>query len=86
MEDSKLAATFGIAFGLATAVWSTWCAVISFTGGKLPLLPWTMEGGIVSGLLFLFFAEPLLITVAYWAGMLVALPLAGLVALSKRGA
>lgn len=63
---------------LAAGVWLTWCTVIAFAGGQLPLLGWNIDGGIVFGLFWLFIVDPLAATVAYWAGMLIALPLVGI--------
>jgi hypothetical protein len=64
-----------VVLGLATAVWITWCTVIAFIGGTMPIIGWEVDGGIGFGLLFLFIIEPILLTLAYWAVLLVMLPL-----------
>jgi hypothetical protein len=49
--------------------------VVAFQGGKLPLLPWHIEGGVVAGLTFMFFGVPLMLSVAYVASLILAAPL-----------
>ncbi|GAB3136903.1 hypothetical protein [Microbispora hainanensis] len=69
--------------GLATLValvagaWGLWCTVIGFTGGVLPVpfIEVEVSGGLATGLLMLFIGEPILMTLAYWAFMLVFVPL-----------
>jgi len=65
----------GGVLGLATAVWMTWCTVIAFIGGTMPIIGWEVEGGLGFGLLFLVVLQPILLTLAYWAFMLVMIPL-----------
>ena len=60
---------------VASAIWLTWCTVIAFIGGTLPLIGWEIEGGFFFGLVWLFILDPIAMTVAYWASMLVAIPL-----------
>jgi hypothetical protein len=60
---------------VASGVWATWCNVIAFIGGKLPLLPWELDGSVGLGLLWLFVVDPLVITVAWWGSLLVLAPL-----------
>ena len=52
--------------GLATAVWATWCTVIAFIGGTMPVLGWKVSGGLGEGLVWLFLVEPILVTVVTW--------------------
>jgi len=65
----------GGVLSLATAVWMTWCTVIAFIGGTMPIIGWEVEGGLGFGLLFLVVLQPILLTLAYWAFMLVMIPL-----------
>ena len=58
-----------------STVWLTWCTIIAFTGGTLPLLGWRVDGGLIFGLFWLFVLDAIAMTVAYWVSMLVALPL-----------
>lgn len=66
-----------IAFVVASAgsVWLIWCTFVAFTGGTLPLVGWEIGGGFFFGLLWLFVIDPIAMTVAYWVGMLIAMPL-----------
>lgn len=61
-----IAGAFGL-FGL-------WCTVIAFVGGTIPIIGWELSGGLLSGLLWLFIADPILMTVGYWVGMIVVIP------------
>lgn len=90
MEDlNPVSRTIALIVVLAAGVWLTWCTVIAFTGGLIPLLGWEVDGGIVFGLFWLFIVDPIAATVAYWVGMLVTLPLVGLSegasAIGRRG-
>lgn len=44
-----------------------WMTVISFTGGTMPILGTTVEGGIVNGTIWVVFVDPVLMGVAYIA-------------------
>ena len=59
----------------ATLVLSIWCTYIAFAGGKLPLVGWELKGGLSSGFMWLIIADPILLTLGYWASALLALPL-----------
>ena len=52
--------------GMATAIWATWCTVIAFIGGTMPVLGWKVSGGLGEGLVWLFLVEPILVTVVTW--------------------
>ena len=64
-----------IAGAIASSIFGLWCVGIAFVGGTLPLVGWELDGGLFTGLLFLFFVEPLIVTVGYWLAMVIALPL-----------
>lgn len=63
------------ALALAAAVWLTWCTVIAFIGGTMPLIGVETEGGVGYGLLWVFVFDPIAMTVAYWASMILLLPI-----------
>lgn len=52
--------------GLGTVVWATWCTVIAFVGGTMPIVGWQSEGGVGPGLVWLFLVEPIAVTVVMW--------------------
>lgn len=75
-----------IAFGLWLLM-VTWTA---FFGGKAPLFPYEFTNvNIIRGLLWLIIVDPILVTIGYWAALIIVLPIAGLVfgasSLSRRG-
>jgi MFS family permease len=52
-----------VVMGIAL-VWTTVYEVVSFAGGKLPLLPWHLDGGIETGVVFGLCAYPLALWIA----------------------
>lgn len=86
MERKVPAWVSGLAIltGTAAALWGLWCTVIGFIGGTMPLVGLHVDGGLGTGLLMLIVGEPILMTVAYWASMIVLLPLAALTARGSR--
>ncbi|MEU1597682.1 hypothetical protein ABZ468_33775 [Streptomyces sp. NPDC005708] len=69
--------------GFAAAVWVTWCTIIVLVGGTMPLIGIRPEtGGLTGFVLMLFVGEPILITLACRARMLILLPLS--LATSRR--
>lgn len=52
-----------------------WATVVAFIGGTLPIIGVRLPGGIISGLLWLFIADPILMTVGYWISMIVIIPI-----------
>lgn len=76
MNDLHPAVKFiAIVGAITSSVFGLWCVGIAFVGGTLPLVGWDLEGGLFTGLLFLFFVEPILVTIGYWLAMVIALPL-----------
>lgn len=76
MNDLHPAVKFiPIVGAITSSVFGLWCVGIAFVGGTLPLIGWDLEGGLFTGLLFLFFVEPILVTIGYWLAMVIALPL-----------
>jgi hypothetical protein len=61
---------------LASQVWTFWTMWVYLVGGTVPVLGWETGPNLVMVLVTLFVFEPIAITVAYWAYMLVMLPLA----------
>ena len=74
---------FAIASAIASSLFGLWCVGIAFIGGTIPIVGWKLDGGVFTGLLFLFFIEPIIVTIGYWLAMLIALPLQFL--LSRNG-
>lgn len=76
MNDLHPAVKFiAIAGAITSSVFGLWCVGIAFIGGTLPLIGWELDGGLFTGLLFLFFVEPIIVTIGYWLAMVIALPL-----------
>lgn len=75
-EELPLPAKVVGVLGVATAVvLSTWMTIIAFVGGRMPLIGWETDGGIGTGLMWLLVVDPFVITVVYWATMLLVVPL-----------
>ena len=69
---------------IASVVWVNWCVVVAFIGGTMPIVGWEVDGGIGFGLLFLLLIEPIFLMLAYWASMLICLPLVFLFTRGER--
>ena len=55
----------------------TWqSTVVAFLGGTIPILGWTLEGGFIPGLLWIFIGDPIIMTIGYWVAMIVSVPVA----------
>ncbi len=63
----------------AFAIYGLWATVIAFIGGTLPIIGITLRGGLFTGLLWLFIFDPILMTVGYWIGMIIVLPIHALI-------
>jgi hypothetical protein len=70
---ARLVTYLGIAAAIVLSFWTT---VIAFVGGTMPIIGWETDGGLVTGLVWLMFVDPILMTVCYWVTMIVAVPLA----------
>ena len=81
-EIHPIAKALGAVTAIATGIFALWCTVIAFTGGTLPLLGWNIDGGIGTGLVWLFVIDPIVVTVGYWLCMVIVMPIALL--LSRR--
>lgn len=67
---------------IAAAVLSGWYTVVAFVGGTMPIIGFETDGGFFYGLFWLFFVDPIVITVAWWVSLLILSPfLAGASAL-----
>jgi hypothetical protein len=76
-DDMPIAARVIVGIGVVAAVvLSTWMTVIAFIGGTMPIIGWETDGGIVTGLVWLIIVDPLVMTVCFWATMLLAIPVA----------
>ncbi len=79
MDDEKglhpVVQVLTVLLAVAAGVWATWCTIIAFIGGTMPLIGVETDGGLGTGLLCLVILEPIAITVAYWFSMLLLLPL-----------
>lgn len=65
----------GVVGVIAATIWGLWCTWVALTGGVLPL-PFmhleVVEGSILLALLVLFVGVPILDTIAYWVGAVLA--------------
>lgn len=70
--------------GLAATTWLTWCTVVAFIGGSLPLVGVHLDGGVGFGLFWLFVVDPLLGLVVYGIGFGISAAVASGESLPKR--
>ena len=55
-------------------LYGLWATVIAFTGGRLPIIGITLQGGLLSGLLWIFVFDPILLSVGFLISMVIVLP------------
>ncbi|MSO48262.1 MAG: hypothetical protein EXQ67_09320 [Thermoleophilia bacterium] len=82
-EDGASAVVTAVSVILAVSfgVWLTWITITAFIGGQALFFPIEFSGfSLVRGFLWLFIADPIITTIAYWIFMLILLPLVGLIA------
>ena len=81
-NDLPLAATAVAALSaLATAVLSTWCTVVAFVGGTMPIVGWETQGSVALGLVWVLVVDPVVMT-ASW--LCTAFVVVGATALFRR--
>lgn len=73
----------GMLLSAAAGVWGLWCTVIGFIGGTMPIIGIEVGGDLLLGVFMLVLGEPILMTLAYWAFMIVMLPILLLVRAGK---
>lgn len=83
-ELHPIAKAITVLTAIVSIIFSLWCTVIAFVGGRLPIIGWELKGGLIIGLLWLFIIDPILITVCYWLSMIIAVPIAMLFSGKKR--
>jgi len=79
----------GIPIAIVLIVWATWITITAFIGGQAPYFFIDFTGfNPIRGIFWLVIVDPIVFTVAYWAFMLIMLPIAGIgagaAALSER--
>lgn len=68
----------GIPLAIILMIWVGWITVTAFIGGQAPYFFLEFKGfNLARGLLWLFIIDPIVLTVAYWAFMLIMLPVVG---------
>jgi hypothetical protein len=70
--------------GVAAGVLTTWWSVIAFIGGTMPVIGYQTDGGIGTGVFWLFIVEPIAVTVLYWATVVALSPLIAIAAVRER--
>lgn len=66
------------ATSLGAAILLAWWTITAFVGGTMPVIGWETDGGVGTGLLWLFVVDPIAMTVLMWASMVVSLPIVAL--------
>lgn len=74
----------GLLGGLAAAILLTWWTIVAFVGGTLWPTGIEVEGGLVFGIVWLLFIDPVAATILYWTFALVMLPITGAASVTKR--
>ena len=80
MDDDMHPVTVALVviLGGSSLVISTWMTVVAFVGGTMPVIGWQTDGGIGTGLVWLFVVDPVVLTVCYWLALVITVPVAAL--------
>ncbi|WP_208029417.1 hypothetical protein [Rhabdothermincola sediminis] len=70
---SPIAGLLAGILAIAVVILSGWMTIVAFVGGTMPILGWETEGGLGTGLLWLLFVDPIVITVMIWLSTAVTL-------------
>lgn len=65
---SPIAGLLAGILAIAVVILSGWMTIVAFVGGTMPILGWETEGGLGTGLVWLLFVDPIVITVMIWIG------------------
>ncbi len=70
----------GIPLALVLGIWTIWITITAFIGGQAPFFFAFTGFSLIRGLFWLFIVDPIVVTLAYWAFVLIMLPVTALVA------
>jgi hypothetical protein len=79
VEPHPLVKCITVVFVALFAIYGLWATVIAFVGGTLPIIGVALPGGIISGLLWLFIADPILMGLGYLLSLIIILPIHALI-------
>lgn len=65
--------TVAILFLIPTVIFALYTTFIAFNGGIIPILNIKLTGGFLSGLLWIFIADPIIYYAGYYSSLLVAI-------------
>ncbi|QGG94378.1 hypothetical protein [Actinomarinicola tropica] len=61
--------------GIGTVVLTTWMTVVAFVGGTMPIIGWETDGGLATGILWLFVVDPIVVSACWLLTTVVVLPI-----------
>jgi hypothetical protein len=72
-EANYLTKVIVLLTALASGLFSFYCTIVAFIGGTIWPFGWNMKGGLLTGLLWLFLIDPIVLTVCWWISSILAL-------------
>lgn len=75
---SRAVRVITVVSAVLTLVLTTWMTVVAFVGGTMPVVGWETDGGIVVGLLWLVFVDPIVVSACWLLTTVVVVPILAL--------
>ena len=75
---SRAVRVITVASAVLTLALTTWMTVVAFVGGTMPVVGWETDGGIVVGLLWLVFVDPIVVSASWLLTTVVVVPILAL--------
>ena len=75
---SRAVRVITVASAVLTLALTTWMTVVAFVGGTMPVVGWETDGGIVVGLLWLVFVDPIVVSACWLLTTVVVVPILAL--------
>ena len=75
---SRAVRVITVVSAVLTLALTTWMTVVAFVGGTMPVVGWETDGGIVVGLLWLVFVDPIVVAASWLLTTVVVVPILAL--------
>lgn len=75
---SRAVRVITVVSAVLTLVLTTWMTVVAFVGGTMPVVGWETDGGVVVGVLWLVFVDPIVVSACWLLTTVVVVPILAL--------
>lgn len=75
---SRAVRVITVVSAVLTLALTTWMTVVAFVGGTMPVVGWETDGGILVGLLWLVFVDPIVVSACWLLTTVIVVPILAL--------